>query len=318
MVVVAASLRFSGLSQFTLIDDLESESQQISLLTSSEKQFSFLYIDHKPNDLSGAAHQGVRISDIPDNLSAELTPQLATYQASSSIDSISYTGIDGDQRQATHVLDLPAEFEIEFGDVTTWSASSPISSIHAQLTDSTNPVTMGGIVPEQTVEMTVILGEPYQFNAEAMDAESPNMQFYWDFDAETDSDDDGITDNDVDASGAKVIQDFQIRGTIQVICTVVNDAGVSTQVTYYVTVRSLADDDSGITPMVIALLAVILVLLLVGGVGMISWRRMSNARLEALLAEQAEAEEEEPRELSVEEQKAMFGAGSVTICLGTS
>lgn len=144
MVVVAASLRFSGLSQFTLIDDLESESQQVSLLTSSEKQFSFLYIDHKPNDLSGAAHQGVRISDIPDNLSAELTPQLATYQASSSIDSISYTGIDGDQRQATHVLDLPAEFEIEFGDVTTWSASSPISSIHAQLTDSTNPVTMGG------------------------------------------------------------------------------------------------------------------------------------------------------------------------------
>ena len=176
------------------------------------------------------------------------------------------------------------------------------------LYDSTPP-----IVPEQTVEMTVILGEPYQFNAEAMDAESPNMQFYWDFDAETDSDDDGITDNDVDASGAKVIQDFQIRGTIQVICTVVNDAGVSTQVTYYVTVRSLADDDSGITPMVIALLAVILVLLLVGGVGMISWRRMSNARLEALLAEQAEAEEEEPRELSVEEQKAMFGAGSVTM-----
>jgi hypothetical protein len=40
---------------------------------------------------------------------------------------------------------------------------------------------------------------------------------------------------------------------------------------------------------------------------------MSNARLEALLAEQAEAEEEEPRELSVEEQKAMFGAGSVTL-----
>ena len=176
------------------------------------------------------------------------------------------------------------------------------------LYDSTPP-----IVPEQTVEMTVILGEPHQFHAEAMDAESPNMQFYWDFDAEIDSDADGIADNDIDASGEKVIQDFQNRGTFQVICTVVNDAGVSTQVTYYVTVRSLADDDTGLSPTIIALLAVLLTLLVVGGVGIMSWRRMSNARLEALLAEQAEAEEEEPRELSVEEQKAMFGAGSVTM-----
>jgi hypothetical protein len=146
-----------------------------------------------------------------------------------------------------------------------------------------------------------------------MDAESPNMQFYWDFDAEIDSDADGIADNDIDASGEKVIQDFQNRGTFQVICTVVNDAGVSTQVTYYVTVRALADDDTGLSPTIIALLAVLLTLIVVGGVGIMSWRRMSNARLEALLAEQAEAEEEEPRELSVEEQKAMFGAGSVTL-----
>ena len=176
------------------------------------------------------------------------------------------------------------------------------------LYDSTPP-----IVPEQTVEMTVIMGEPHQFHAEAMDAESPNIQFYWDFDAEIDSDADGIADNDIDASGEKVIQDFQNRGTFQVICTVVNDAGVSTQVTYYVTVRALADDDTGLSPTIIALLAVLLTLLVVGGVGIMSWRRMSNARLEALLAEQAEAEEEEPRELSVEEQKAMFGAGSVTL-----
>lgn len=144
LVVVAASLRFSGLSAFTLIDDLDSESQRVSLLTSASEEFSFLYIDHRPNNLSGAAHQGVWISDIPDNLSAELTPERATYTASSTIDRISYTGIDGSQRQAAHVLDLPAEFSIEFGDVTKWSASSPISTIHAQMTDAANPVTMSG------------------------------------------------------------------------------------------------------------------------------------------------------------------------------
>ena len=51
---------------------------------------------------------------------------------------------------------------------------------------------------------------------------------------------------------------------------------------------------------------------------MITWRRMSNARLEALLEEQAAAEEEKPRELSVEEQKAMYGAGSATLDQPTS
>ena len=53
-------------------------------------------------------------------------------------------------------------------------------------------------------------------------------------------------------------------------------------------------------------------------IGMITWRRMSNARLEALLEEQAAAEEEKPRELSVEEQKAMYGAGSATLDQPTS
>ncbi len=144
MVQVAASLRFSGLSAFTLVDDLDSETQRVSLLTSANEEFSFLYIDHLPNNLSGAAHQGLWISDIPDNLSAEMTPELATYSASSTIDRISYTGIDGNQRQAAHVLDLPAEFNIEFGDITKWSASSPISTIHAQLTDAIEPVTMSG------------------------------------------------------------------------------------------------------------------------------------------------------------------------------
>lgn len=181
------------------------------------------------------------------------------------------------------------------------------------LYDSTPP-----IVAEQTVEMTVILGEPHQFQAEAMDAESPNLLYYWDFDAEVDSDSDGIADNDVDASGSKVIQDFQKRGTFQVVCTIVNDAGVSTEVTYFVTVRALADEEGGLDTVMLVILVVALTLLIVAGVGVITWRRMSNARLEALLAEQAAAEEEEPRELSVEEQKAMYGAGSTTLDQPTS
>ena len=144
LVQVAASLRFSGLSSFTLIDNIESDSQSVSLQTSSENPFTFLYIDHQSSTLDGAAHQGTWISDIPNNVSAELTPELATYSASSTIARISYTGIEGTQRQAAHILDVPADFSVEFGDTTKWTASTPISTIHAQLTDAENPVTMSG------------------------------------------------------------------------------------------------------------------------------------------------------------------------------
>ena len=144
LVQVAASLRFSGLSSFTLIDNIESDSQSVSLQTSSENPFTFLYIDHQSSTLDGAAHQGTWISDIPNNVSAELTPEFATYSASSTIARISYTGVEGTQRQAAHILDVPAEFSVEFGDTTKWTASTPISTIHAQLTDAEKPVTMSG------------------------------------------------------------------------------------------------------------------------------------------------------------------------------
>ena len=176
------------------------------------------------------------------------------------------------------------------------------------LYDSTPP-----IVPQQTVETTVILGEPFQFTAEAMDAESPNLLYYWDFDTQTDANSDGIMDNDMDASGSAITRVFEERGTFEIVCTIVNDAGVSTQVTYFVTVRSTSDGGPELDAMMLGIGAVLLLLLIIAGVGMIAWRRMSNARLEALLEEQAAGEEEKPRELSVDEQKAMYGTGSATL-----
>ena len=176
------------------------------------------------------------------------------------------------------------------------------------LYDSTPPV-----VPQQTVETTVILGEPFQFTAEAMDAESPNLLYYWDFDTQTDANSDGIMDNDMDASGSAITRVFEERGTFEIVCTIVNDAGVSTQVTYFVTVRSTSDGGPELDAMMLGIGAVLLLLLIIAGVGMIAWRRMSNARLEALLEEQAAGEEEKPRELSVDEQKAMYGTGSATL-----
>ena len=182
-----------------------------------------------------------------------------------------------------------------------------------ELYDSTPP-----LVPQQTVERTVILGQPTTLTAEAIDAESPTLTYFWDLDTNTDSNSDGIMDNDMDASGSAITQAFQQKGTYEIVCTIVNEAGASTQVTYLVSVRSSSDDSTGLSPMMIGIIATVLLIIIIAGIGMITWRRMSNARLEALLEEQAAAEEEKPRELSVEEQKAMYGAGSATLDQPTS
>ena len=181
------------------------------------------------------------------------------------------------------------------------------------LYDSTPP-----LVPQQTLELTAILGQPIQLTTEAIDAESPTLTYFWDLDTQTDSNSDGIMDNDMDASGSAITQNFQQKGTHEIVCTIVNEAGASTQVTYLVSVRSSSDDSSGLSPMMIGMIVTVLLIIIIAGIGMITWRRMSNARLEALLEEQAAAEEEEPRELSVEEQKAMYGAGSATLDQPTS
>ena len=181
------------------------------------------------------------------------------------------------------------------------------------LYDSTPP-----LVPQQTLELTAILGQPIQLTSEAIDAESPTLTYFWDLDTQTDSNSDGIMDNDMDASGSAITQNFQQKGTYEIVCTIVNEAGASTQVTYLVSVRSSSDDSSGLSPMMIGMIVIVLLIIIIAGIGMITWRRMSNARLEALLEEQAAAEEEKPRELSVEEQKAMYGAGSATLDQPTS
>jgi len=181
------------------------------------------------------------------------------------------------------------------------------------LYDSTPP-----LVPQQTVETTAILGQPIQLTAEAIDAESPTLTYFWDLDIQTDANSDGIMNNDMDASGSSITEIFQQKGTYEIVCTIVNEAGASTQVTYLVSVRSSSDDDSGLSPMMMGMVVVALLIIIIAIIGMITWRRMSNARLEALLEEQAAAEEEKPRELSVEEQKAMYGAGSATLDQPTS
>jgi len=141
---VAASLRFSGLAAFSLIDDNELDEQTAVLRTTSDESFSFTYIEHPTGSIENLSFQALTLSDIPDNLSVHVSPDGIEYQASTDIESISYSGLDGDQRQAARIIGVPDSFTTTFGTVTEWSSETPISSIEAQITNSSDPVTMSG------------------------------------------------------------------------------------------------------------------------------------------------------------------------------
>jgi len=144
LVPIAASISFSGLSAFTLDDDDDLEELTVHISTVSSETFNFMYLEHDEGTISNSSHQALSISDIPDDIDIFLTADGAEYLASSSIESITYTGIDADQRQAVRISDFPDQFSSEFGSSSSWSSTSSIGSIEAQITNSSTPVTMGG------------------------------------------------------------------------------------------------------------------------------------------------------------------------------
>ena len=144
LVPIAASISFSGLSAFTLDDDDDLEELTVHISTVSSEVFNFMYLEHDGGTISNSSHQALSISDIPDEIDILLTTDGAEFLASSAIETITYTGIDLDQRQAVRISDFPDQFSSVFGDSSSWSSTSSIGSIEAQITNSSTPVTMGG------------------------------------------------------------------------------------------------------------------------------------------------------------------------------
>ena len=66
---VAASLRFSGIAAFSLIDDDILDEQTAILRTASDESFAFTYIEHPTGSIENLSFQSLTLSDIPDNLS---------------------------------------------------------------------------------------------------------------------------------------------------------------------------------------------------------------------------------------------------------
>lgn len=158
-----------------------------------------------------------------------------------------------------------------------------------------------------------VVGEMITLEVPFEDDESENIYYYWDFDALVDSDGDGDEDNDEDATGPSVSHVFDNSGVYRVICRAQNDEGLVSEAEILVSVTlTSGDDELGMTEILMAVAALILLAI----ISFVLYLRIaSNRRMSALLAEEEKSDddqESQPTEISVEDQKAMWG-GSGTV-----
>ena len=174
-----------------------------------------------------------------------------------------------------------------------------------QLFDSSPPVEGAYDGSQSTV-----IGETITLEIPFEDDESQNLYYSWDFDAQVDSDGDGDEDNDEDAVGPIASVSFDNPGVYRVICRAQNDEGLVSEAEILVSVTTTSDDDElGLTEILMAVGAVIL---LVAISFLVYVRIASNRRMSALLAEDEKSDEDQEsqsNDISVEDQKAMWGGG---------
>ena len=174
-----------------------------------------------------------------------------------------------------------------------------------QLFDSSPPVE--GAYDES---QSTVIGETITLEIPFEDDESQNLYYSWDFDAQVDSDGDGDEDNDEDAVGPIASVSFDNPGVYRVICRAQNDEGLVSEAEILVSVTTTSDDDElGLTEILMAVGAVIL---LVAISFLVYVRIASNRRMSALIAEDEksdEVQESQSNDISVEDQKAMWGGG---------
>ncbi len=226
--------------------------------------------------------------------------------------------------------ELHSEFEDDFGTASTFShtfQSGEESGIHLVTLRVTD---LSGMITEDTASIQVFdstspvagafdnslistVGELLELEIPFEDQESENLYFSWDFDAQTDTDGDGDEDNDEDAVGPMVQHSFDESGVYRVICRAQNDEGLVSVVEILVTVTTVSSDDElGFTELLMALGGVILLIVIVS---MVYLRVASNRRMASIIAEseaKKDEQESQPKEISVDEQKAMWGGTSTS------
>ena len=190
--------------------------------------------------------------------------------------------------------------------VTDLSGMTSEDTASIQLFDSTPPVP--GVFD---ANLRSVQGESLTLEIPFDDQESGELYFSWDFNAQLDSDGDGTVDNDEDAIGQTVQHVFSESGVYRVICRVQNDEGLVSDVEILVTITDAeSGNEIGFSELLMAIGGLALLLI----ISLFAYLRVaSNRRVAALLADSETEEKEDqsnPREISAEEQKAMWGGAT--------
>lgn len=204
----------------------------------------------------------------------------------------------------THAINTTGEHVVE---LTAVDGANNIDAtfVTIMVRDGTKPV-----VDDIVAIDTVMVGTSMTFSVNASDPESDLLRFNWDFDKEVDSDGDGVTGNDVDATGSTVEWSFSTAKPTYVTVTVTNDENISKTVQVLVDVEadptavsSTSSTLDGIAPFIILVIIVVL-----GAGGWFAWRkRKEKLYQEAVALAQAASEEEaEEPEPERDDQLTMY------------
>lgn len=203
----------------------------------------------------------------------------------------------------THFLNETGNHTVEL-TVVDGAGNAAATVVTVVVRDGTIPV-----VSEIIAEDSTIAGEEISFTVSATDPESPTLTYSWDFDKETDADDDGDTTNDVQATGTSVKWTFNSAKPTYVTCTVQNEAGFNKTVEHLIDVNPSASSAStssfSVPGGLWTALGLVLLLVMAGG-GYVLWgRRQEKLALEAIALLEGEQEDEGP-EPERDEQMAMY------------
>ena len=144
LVPVAISIRVSGLSSVIQEFDPDTDVRELEIIGSTGEPILVGHIKHEDGDSSTATTQSARISNRPDTLKIIQTSTEVTYEASDTIQSITYGGKSPSQQNAIQLNGLPNEFSLTLGDTLGYTGKEAIDSIIIQLSNATEARTMDG------------------------------------------------------------------------------------------------------------------------------------------------------------------------------
>ncbi len=144
LVPVAISIRVSGISSVIQEFDPDTDVRDLEITGSTGEPILIGHIKHQDGDSSTATTQSARISNRPDTLKIIQTSNDVTYQASDTIQSITYGGKSPSQQNAIQLNGLPDEFSLTLGDTLGYTGREAIDSIIIQLSNATEARTMDG------------------------------------------------------------------------------------------------------------------------------------------------------------------------------